>query len=158
MTIENNDVLLVNRGSDSYQIKYEKIKQDIEDNTNQFPEAPEDGKQYGRQDAGWTEIVHTPEYTDADVDTHLNTKYFMKGYDGELTAEAIREAAVEAQLIRDAQAEQVQAEAQTWNRSTQMAADSSNEPPVDWGQRISNAKNAQEVEALLAEAKAAQQI
>ena len=24
-----------------------------------FPEAPVDGKQYGRQDAGWTEIVHT---------------------------------------------------------------------------------------------------
>ena len=72
MTIENTDVLLVNRGSDSYQIKYEKIKQDIEDSTNQFPEAPEDGKQYGRQDADWTEIVHTPEYTDADVDAHLN--------------------------------------------------------------------------------------
>lgn len=98
-------------------------------------------------------------FVKAGVDPSLPiTKYFMKGYDGELTAEAIREAAVEAQLIRDAQAEQVQAEAQTWNRSTQMAADSSNEPPVDWGQRISNAKNAQEVEALLAEAKAAQQI
>jgi len=98
-------------------------------------------------------------FVKAGVDPSLPiTKYFMKGYDGELTAEAIREAAVEAQLIRDAQAEQVQAEAQTWNRSTQMAADSSNEPPVDWGQRISNAKNAAEVEALLAEAKAAQQI
>ena len=79
MTIENNDVLLVNRGSDSYQIKYEKIKQDIEDNTNQFPEAPENGKQYGREDAGWTEIVHTPEYTDADVDAHLNKSLAQGG-------------------------------------------------------------------------------
>ena len=38
------------------------------------PEAPEDGKQYGREDGQWTEIVHTPEYTDADVDAHLNTQ------------------------------------------------------------------------------------
>jgi hypothetical protein len=98
-------------------------------------------------------------FVKAGVDPNLPiTKYFMKGYDGELTAEAIREAAIEAQLIRDAQADQVKAEAGTWDRSTQMAADSSNEPPVDWGQRISNAKNVAEVEALLAEAKAAQQI
>lgn len=98
-------------------------------------------------------------FVKAGVDPNLPiSKYFMKGYDGELNAEAIREAAIEAQLIRDAQAEQVKAEAGTWDRSTQMAADSSNEPPVDWGQRISQAKNAAEVEALLAEAKAAQQI
>lgn len=98
-------------------------------------------------------------FVKAGVDPNLPiTKYFMKGYDGELTAEAIREAAIEAQLIRDAQADQVKAEAGTWDRSTKMAADSSNEPPVDWGQRISQAKNAAEVEALLAEAKAAQQI
>ena len=94
----------------------------------------------------------------AGVDPNLPiSKYFMKGYDGELNADAIREAAIEAELIRDAQADQVKAEAGTWDRSTQMAADSSNEPPVDWGQRISQAKTS-EVEALLAEAKAAQQI
>jgi len=76
MTIENDDRLLVNRGSTSYQIKYEKIKdklkQDIEDGEDKFAEAPVDGKQYGRQDEDWTEIVHTPEYTDGDVDAHLN--------------------------------------------------------------------------------------
>ena len=31
------------------------------------PEAPEDGKQYGREDGQWTEIIPTPEYNDADV-------------------------------------------------------------------------------------------
>ena len=35
-------------------------------------DAPDDGSQYGRTNGEWTEIVHTPEYTDADVDTHLN--------------------------------------------------------------------------------------
>ena len=70
MTIENNDALLVNRGSTSYQIKYQKIKEDI---VAQSPdEAPVNGKQYGRENGTWTEIVHTDPYTDADVDAHLN--------------------------------------------------------------------------------------
>ena len=72
MTIENNDRLLVNRGSTSYQIKYEKIKDQILDDTESFVDAPDDGSQYGRTNGEWTEIVHTPEYTDADVDAHLN--------------------------------------------------------------------------------------
>ena len=75
MTIENTDLLLVNRGSTSHQIKYEKIKTDIE---NSVPsEAPQDGKQYGRQDSGWTEIVHTPEYTDADVNDLLKVELLL---------------------------------------------------------------------------------
>lgn len=74
MTIENNDRLLVNRDDSSYQIKYEKIKQDITDAVSgSVEDAPVDGKQYGRQDSQWTEIVHTPEYTDADVDARLKT-------------------------------------------------------------------------------------
>ena len=73
MTIENDDFLLINRGSESYKIKYGTIKGDIESGTGGVPEAPENGNQYGRQDGLWTEIVHTPEYTDADVDAHLNT-------------------------------------------------------------------------------------
>ena len=86
MTIENNDALLVNRGSTSYQIKYQKIKEDI---VAQSPdEAPVDGKQYGREDGNWTEIVHTDPYTDADVDAHLNLNVGsdsagkILGYDG----------------------------------------------------------------------------
>ena len=59
MTIENNDVLLVNRGSSSHKIKYEKIKTDITDSVNQFPDVDNDGVQYGRQDGQWTPIVHS---------------------------------------------------------------------------------------------------
>ena len=71
MTIENNDRLLVNRDTTSYQIKYEKIKDNIKSEIDQFPEANIDGVQYGRQDGQWTPIVHTSEYTNADVDAHL---------------------------------------------------------------------------------------
>jgi hypothetical protein len=79
MTIENNDRLLVNRGEKSHQIKYEKIKDDIVTSVDQFPEAPVDGKQYGREDGNWTEITHTTPYTDADVDAHLNTNTAQAG-------------------------------------------------------------------------------
>ena len=62
MTIENNDVLLVNRGTTSHKIKYETLKTDLL--ADQTPDAPEDGNQYGRQDGAWTEIVHTSPYGD----------------------------------------------------------------------------------------------
>lgn len=71
MTIENTDVLLVNRGSTSNQIKYEKIKDDI--TLNLVNEANQDGKQYARQDGGWTEVVHPTPYSDMDVNDLLNT-------------------------------------------------------------------------------------
>lgn len=81
-------------------------------------------------------------------------KYFVKGYEGDLTPEAIREAALEAQLIRDDKAEQVRQEAGTWQRSNEIAAGSSGEPPVDFLDRINQAKSPAEVEQLLAQAKA----
>ena len=73
MTITNNDVLLVNRGSTSYKIKYENVKNDITGDVDQFPEAPQDGNQYARENGAWTQVTYTPAYSDSDVDTHLNT-------------------------------------------------------------------------------------
>ena len=94
-------------------------------------------------------------FVKAGVDPNLPiSKYFMKGYEGELTEDAIREAAIEAQIVKDAQAEQVKSEAQTWDRSTQIAADSSSEAPMDFSTRISQAKTPDEVMQLLSEAKA----
>jgi hypothetical protein len=96
-------------------------------------------------------------FVKAGVDPTLPiAKYFMKGYDGELTAEAIREAAIEAQIVRDTQKEQVAQEAGAWNRSNQAAAGASDEPEMDWVTRINQAKSSQEVEALLSQAKTAQ--
>jgi len=50
----------------------------IADNTAKvsFPEAPEDGNQYGRKDAAWTEIVHSGHYLGVFADlTALQTAY-----------------------------------------------------------------------------------
>lgn len=81
-------------------------------------------------------------------------KYFVKGYEGDLTPEAIREAAEEASLIPGRNNERV-AEQQSWNRVAQAAkAGQTSEPPVDYAQRIANAKSPDEVMQLLAQARA----
>ena len=81
-------------------------------------------------------------------------KYFVKGYDGELTPEAIRQAAEEASLI-PSQNKEVAAEQQSWNRVAQAArAGETSEPSVDYAQRVANAKSPDEVMQLLAQARA----
>ena len=81
-------------------------------------------------------------------------KYFVKGYDGELTPEAIRAAAEEASLI-PSQKKEVVAEEQAWNRVAQASrAGETSDVPVDFVQRFNNAKSADEVMALLAQARA----
>ena len=81
-------------------------------------------------------------------------KYFVKGYDGELTPEAIRAAAEEASLI-PSQKKEVVAEQQAWNRVAQASrAGETSDAPVDFVQRFNNAKSADEVMALLAQARA----
>ena len=86
------------------------------------------------------------------------SKYFMKGYDGELSPEAIRQAAVEAQLISPPEATPTQVEAAGWQKIAKIAAGSQTaQPPVDWNQRLLNAESPREVEAILAEARQALQ-
>lgn len=97
-------------------------------------------------------------FVKAGIDPNLPVaKYFMKGYDGELTPEAIKSAAIEAQIMQDTQKQQLQAEAAKWSRTSDAAAgNTTGEAPVDWATRIANAKSAAEVEMLLAEAQASQ--
>ena len=86
------------------------------------------------------------------------SKYFMKGYDGELSPDAIRQAAVEAQLISPPEATPTQVEAAGWQKIAKIAAGSQTaQPPVDWNQRLANAESPKEVEAILAEARQALQ-
>lgn len=94
-------------------------------------------------------------FVKAGIDPDLPVaKYFMKGYDGDIEPEAIRQAAIEAQIIRDAQAEQTKQEAAAWDRTSKIAAGSSSEPEMDWVTRINQAKSATEVEQLLQQARA----
>ena len=81
-------------------------------------------------------------------------KYFVKGYDGELTPEAIRVAAEEANLV-SSEKKEVAGEQQAWNRVAQSSrAGETSEPPVDYVQRFNNTKSADEVMALIAQARA----
>ena len=81
-------------------------------------------------------------------------KYFVKGYDGELTPEAIRAAAEEANLV-SSEKKEVAGEQQAWNRVAQASrAGETSEAPVDYVQRFNNTKSADEVMALIAQARA----
>jgi hypothetical protein len=86
------------------------------------------------------------------------SKYFVKAYDGELDPEAIRQAAVEAQLISPPQNQPSADEMQAWQRTNKVAAGSqTSQPPVDWARRLNEATSPREVEQILSEARAAQE-
>ena len=80
-------------------------------------------------------------------------KYFIKGYDGEITPEAIRAAAEEANLVQPSkQAEETKAEQEIWGRiSKAQRAGEQSEPAEDWMTKINNTRNADEVMTLLAQ-------
>lgn len=82
------------------------------------------------------------------------SKYFIKGYEGELTPEAIKQAAEEAQLIAP-QKQVDDSEKAGWQESSKIAAGSeSAPPPAPWIDRINKAQSADEVFAIFAEAQA----
>ena len=86
------------------------------------------------------------------------TKYFVKAYDGDLNPDAIRQAAVEAQLISPPQNQPSADEMQAWQRTNKVAAGSqTSQPPVDWTRRLNEATSPREVEQILSEARAATQ-
>jgi hypothetical protein len=79
-------------------------------------------------------------------------KYFIKGYEGEFTPEAIRKAAEEANLIEVPKMETSEGEQQAWKRmKTASATGQTSEPAVDWVSRINNAKDINEIMQLLAQ-------
>jgi hypothetical protein len=80
-------------------------------------------------------------------------KYFIKGYDGELTVEAIQAAAREARLLSPVEDSTEQAEKQAWRRTNDVAADAGS-PAVmpDLDERLLKARDPQEIMRILAEA------
>jgi len=84
------------------------------------------------------------------------SKYFVKAYDGDLTPEAIRVAAAEANLIKPQEIMQAapQQEKQAWDRvSNASRVGDTTEATVDYSTRIANAKSEKEVMELLAQAR-----
>lgn len=79
------------------------------------------------------------------------TQYFVKAYDGDVTPEAIKQAAMEANLISTPTNSD---EAAAWKRTENVAQGSGTaQPPVDWNKRINEASSEAEVLAILAEAR-----
>jgi hypothetical protein len=81
-------------------------------------------------------------------------KYFVKGYDGDLTPEAIRAAAEEAQLITP-QPVQADPDKAAWQQSNKIAAgaETASEGP-SWVKRIRDASSPEEISNIFAEAQA----
>lgn len=107
-----------------------------------------------------TEAQRKLAFVEAGVDiTSPASRYFVKGYDGEMTADAIRQAAQETNLIGAMQTKpEVQAEQQAWNRvSKAKSLGENSEPEMDWNAKIRNAKSQDEVMQLLAQASQASQ-
>lgn len=81
-------------------------------------------------------------------------KYFVKGYDGELSPDAIRLAAEEAQLITP-QPKADTREVDAWQQSARVAAGADTAPPPpSWAQRIANANSQAEILSIFQEAQA----
>lgn len=81
-------------------------------------------------------------------------KYFVKGYDGEPTPEAIRQAAEEAQLITP-QATPQDTDKAAWQQTNKIAAgaETASSGP-SWRKRISDAASQEELLTIFAEAQA----
>lgn len=80
-------------------------------------------------------------------------KYFIKGYEGDLSTDAIRAAAQEANIIESSKPSAN--EEQAWSRVNRAAsAAETSEPPVDYVERIKQARSKDEVMHLLAQARA----
>lgn len=91
-------------------------------------------------------------FVEAGVDINAPiSRYFVKAYDGEMTADAIRQAAQEANLIAGMQPKaEVQAEQKAWDRvSKAKSFGDASEPDVDWTAKIRGAQSQDEVMQLL---------
>jgi len=85
------------------------------------------------------------------------SKYFMKGYEGDLNPDAIKAAALEAQLISDGKPQVVSQDVSAWERTNQAASgQTAGEAPVDYFAKIAQADSPAELEKWLSEARKAQ--
>jgi hypothetical protein len=94
-------------------------------------------------------------FVKAGVDpTDPKAKWFVKGYDGEFSPEAIRAAAEEAQIVTPQQ-QVTDSDKQAWQTSNKVAAgaESGSEGP-SWIKRIQDAQSEDELMAVFAEAQA----
>lgn len=137
---------------------------DDDDQSNEPPQNPvrarmkqleKEAKELRRQVAEFSQASREMNFMKAGIATDdPKFKYFLKGYDGDLSPEAIRQAAEEAQLITP-QSNPMDSDKQAWQQSNRIAAGSETAPPgPSWAKRIQDAASEQEVYAIFAEAQA----
>jgi len=80
------------------------------------------------------------------------SKYFVKGYEGEFTPEAIRKAAEEANLMKPAKTTADDSEQKAWSRLQKASASGeTSDPIVDWNVKLNSARDQNEVMQILAQ-------
>ena len=137
---------------------------DDDDQSNEPPQNPvrarmkqleKEAKELRRQVAEFSQASREMNFMKAGIATDdPKFKYFLKGYDGDLSPEAIRQAAEEAQLITP-QSNPMDSDKQAWQQSNRIAAGSETAPPgPSWAKRIQDAQSEEEVYAIFAEARA----
>ena len=137
---------------------------DDDNQSNEPPQNPvrarmkqleKEAKELRRQVAEFSQASREMNFMKAGIATDdPKFKYFLKGYDGDLSPEAIRQAAEEAQLITP-QSNPMDSDKQAWQQSNRIAAGSETAPPgPSWAKRIQDAQSEQEVYAIFAEAQA----
>jgi hypothetical protein len=120
----------------------------LEDENKALKEQVAEGQQTNRRLA----------FIEAGVDLKdPKASYFLKAYDGEITPEAIRTAALEAGFIQATEAGPPPEEKDAWSRmgQTTNGAGAASDGPVDWDARINATTNEQELRAVIAEMEAA---
>jgi hypothetical protein len=80
------------------------------------------------------------------------SKYFVKGYEGEFTPEAIRKAAEEANLVQPAKTTVDDSEQKAWSRMQKASTSGeTSDPIVDWNVKLNSARNQDEVMQIMAQ-------
>lgn len=130
-----------NTGGNPVRARMKQLEKDLREAKQQLAQSAETTKKLAFVEAG------------IPLDSPMS-KYFIKGYDGELTPEAIREAALEAQLIAPTQ-QVADTDKQAWRETNKIAAGSEVSPaPPGWIQRIEAANSEAEMMSIFAEAQA----
>lgn len=130
-----------NTGGNPVRARMKQLEKDLREAKQQLAQSAETTKKLAFVEAG------------IPLDSPMS-KYFIKGYDGELTPEAIREAAQEAQLIAPTQ-QVADTDKQAWRETNKIAAGSEVSPaPPGWIQRIEAANSEAEMMSIFAEAQA----
>jgi hypothetical protein len=94
-------------------------------------------------------------FAEAGIDVNAPVaKYFIKGYDGEVSSEAIRAAAQEANLLEPERPKEVadESEKKAWARLQKAStAGEQTDEQVDWVKKFNSTRNQDEVMHLLAQ-------